>query len=171
VAARGAAAADPLELASRLLAGGALAGGAPAARTRPPRGGRSGPGPGQVPLPELAELPGGLGRLAELAELAGPAGPDWTGGLDEGEPPDLAAALADRAGHLAPGERRLLAHAIETADPVLIGYTNRDGNHTTRVIDSVGLDGAHVIAWCQLRDDERVFSLHRIDTVAPAPAA
>lgn len=82
---------------------------------------------------------------------------------------DAAAELADLAGHLAPGERRLLAHAIETDQPVTIGYTNAQGNHTTRVIDSVELDGTHLIAWCHLRDDERMFSLHRIDAVAPAP--
>jgi hypothetical protein len=86
-----------------------------------------------------------------------------------GEELDVDTALEDLAGHLTPGERRLLAHAIETADPVTIGYTNAQGNHTTRVIDSAELDGTHLVAWCQLRDDERMFTLHRIDSVSPAP--
>jgi predicted DNA-binding transcriptional regulator YafY len=51
---------------------------------------------------------------------------------------------------------------------VTIGYTNAQGNHSVRVIDSAELDGHHLVAWCHLRDDERVFSLHRIDSVAPA---
>jgi Helicase conserved C-terminal domain len=81
---------------------------------------------------------------------------------------DVDTVLAEVAGHLAPGERRLLAHALATGEPVTIGYTNSAGNHTIRVIDSAELDGAHLIAWCQLRDDERMFSLHRIDSIAPA---
>jgi XPB/Ssl2-like helicase family protein len=83
---------------------------------------------------------------------------------DDELPPDL----EELAGHLAPGERRLLEHALETGEPVTIGYTNAQGNHSTRVIDSAALDGHQLVAWCYLRDDERVFSLHRVDSVAPA---
>lgn len=129
---------DPLELAERLLAAPVLA---PqrAKPTQPPAKRR----------PVQAE-------------------PDPVDLLSGIEPADVDEVLAGRAGHLAPGERRLLAHAIETDGAVTIGYTNAQGNHTTRVIDSVELDGAHLIAWCHLRDDERMFSLHRIDMVAPA---
>ena len=149
----GPAPADPLALATRLLAAPG-----PAQRTRP----RAGHRPDRLPLPaDPAELDW-LDREPDLAAGAG-------GDPDGGEL-DLAAELADLAGHLAPGERRLLAHAIETEDAITIGYTNAQGDHTTRVIDSVELDGAHLIAWCHLRDDERMFSLRRIDTVAPAPA-
>jgi predicted DNA-binding transcriptional regulator YafY len=115
-------------------------------------------------MPDLDEL-AGFGELADLPALDQP---DLAGGDHADDEEDLAAALADRAGQLAPGERRLLAHAIETEGAVEIGYTNAQGNHTTRVIDSVELDGGHLIAWCHLRDDERIFSLHRIDSVAPA---
>jgi hypothetical protein len=91
--------------------------------------------------------------------------------LSDGFGPELnvEAALEELADQLAPGERRLLAHAIETADPVLIGYTNAQGNHSTRVIDSAELDGHLLVAWCHLRDDERAFALNRIDSVAPVP--
>jgi hypothetical protein len=85
-----------------------------------------------------------------------------------GEDLDVDTAIEELAGHLPPGERRLLVHAIESGGPVTIGYANAQGNHTTRVIDSAELDGTHVVAWCHLRDDERMFSLHRIDSVAPA---
>ncbi|MPZ28749.1 MAG: hypothetical protein GEV12_20720 [Micromonosporaceae bacterium] len=130
---------DPLTLAGRLLAARV-----PAARAEP--------------------RPPAVRRR----DRAGHARPDPVD-VAPSEPADVVDILADWAGHLAPGERRLLAHAIETDGAVTIGYTNAQGNHTTRVIDSVELDGAHLIAWCHLRDDERMFSLHRIDTVAPAP--
>jgi hypothetical protein len=137
---------DPLELASRLLAAPVPAG-----------------PPGPASELALAENLAPARELA-LAENLAPAGEAALA-----EEAELAAELADLAGHLAPGERRLLAHAIQTENSVTIGYTSAQGNRTTRVIDSVELDGAHLIAWCHLRDDERIFSLRRIDTVAPAP--
>lgn len=76
--------------------------------------------------------------------------------------------LAEFTTHLAPGERRLLAHAIETGRPVEIHYTNAQGSSTQRVIEPVELTGALLIAWCRLREDERVFALHRIGAVAPS---
>ena len=87
---------------------------------------------------------------------------------EEFEEPDLEVELEALASHLAPGERRLLAHAIETGEPVTISYTNQQGNGSTRVIDSAELEGTHLVAWCNLRDDERMFALHRIGSVAPA---
>jgi hypothetical protein len=136
---------DQLALATRLLAAPV-----PAPRSAP------GARPGQSPLPELAELD--------------PTGADSSpaGGLDQVRPVDLDAELAELADQLGPGERRLLAHAIETGCPVTINYVNAQGGRTTRVIDSAELDGGHLIAWCHLREDERMFSLRRIDTVAPA---
>jgi hypothetical protein len=117
------------------------------------------PVPAQVPAPragpDLAELER---QLAMRGFLSLP---------EEGEV-DVAAELTELATHLAPGERRLLAHAIETTHPVRISYTNAQGGHSQRVIEPLELDGTHLIAWCQLRDDERVFALHRIASVAPA---
>jgi hypothetical protein len=152
----------PAPVDPRALAGRLLAAPVPAPRTRPGPGGRRGPAlPGMPDLDELA----GFGELADLPALDQP---DRAGGDHFGDEEDLAEALADRAGQLPPGERRLLAHAIETDGAVEIGYTNAQGSHTIRVIDSVELDGGHLIAWCHLRDDERIFSLHRIQSVAPA---
>jgi XPB/Ssl2-like helicase family protein/WYL domain-containing protein len=118
------------------------------------------------PAPEAPVDPARLAGMLLAAPVPAPRVPRLS------EPgfakPDLEAELEDLAGHLGPGERRLLAHAIETAHPVTIGYTNAQGNHSTRVIDSAELDGHQLVAWCHLREDERVFSLHRIDSVAPA---
>jgi hypothetical protein len=145
---------DPRELASRLLAARQ-----PAGTRRAPAGTRRAPaGTREAAVGARGAAVGAREVAVGVREVA--VGP---------QPVELVAELADRTGQLAPGERRLLAHAITTEGAVTIGYTNAQGDHTTRVIDSVELDGAHLIAWCHLRDEERMFSLHRIDTVAPAP--
>lgn len=130
--------------------------------------------PVPVPAPRHGSRVWELERQLDARELPGPPDGDEVDdadvdGVAEVEEVEVTATLAERAGQLAPGERLLLAHAIEAGQPVTIGYTNGQGNHTTRVIDSVELTGAHLLAWCHLRDDERIFSLHRIDMVAPAP--
>jgi predicted DNA-binding transcriptional regulator YafY len=75
-----------------------------------------------------------------------------------------------RAGapQLAPGLARLLAHAIDTGGPVRIDYVNQAGNVSNRVIESIELAGTSIFAWCRMRQDERMFNLARILTVAPA---
>jgi hypothetical protein len=128
------------------------------------------PVPSSVPAPVPSPVPPPRGRpdLAELERQLATRG--FLSLPEEGEEGevDVAAELAELATHLAPGERRLLAHAIETTYPVKISYINAQGGHSQRVIEPLELDGTHLIAWCQLRDDERVFALHRIASVAPA---
>src|SRR6266542_1475882 len=63
---------------------------------------------------------------------------------------------------------RLLAHALKHGSPVRIEYTNAQGTSSNRVIEPLDLDGHLLEAWCHLRDDERVFALDRIESVAPA---
>jgi len=63
---------------------------------------------------------------------------------------------------------RLLAHALKHGSPVRIEYTNAQGTPSNRVIEPLDLDGHLLEAWCRLRDDERVFALDRIESVAPA---
>jgi Helicase conserved C-terminal domain/WYL domain len=63
---------------------------------------------------------------------------------------------------------RLLAHALEHGSAVRIEYTNAQGTSSERVIEPLDLTGHLLEAWCHLRDDERVFALDRIDSVAPA---
>lgn len=81
--------------------------------------------------------------------------------------PDPAAALAQQAYHLNDRERAQLLAAIQTGEPVTIDYVDLAGEHTVRVIDSIELDGAHLIAWCHLRQDERRFALRRVVAVSP----
>jgi predicted DNA-binding transcriptional regulator YafY len=80
---------------------------------------------------------------------------------------DPLAAIARRAPHLSAGEVRLLAHAMANGTAVRIRYTNARGVTSARVIDPLDLDGHLLEAWCHLRDDERMFSLDRIDEVSP----
>ena len=113
-----------------------------------------------VPAPRRApdEAPGG----AQAGGSGGyPVGPAPQAGGTESE-------VAELAAHLAPGERRLLAHAIETGQPVRIEYTNAQGNSSQRVIEPVELAAGLLVAWCRLREDERVFAVHRIAAVAPS---
>jgi len=74
--------------------------------------------------------------------------------------------------HYAPdlgqAEKRLLAHAIDAAQPVTISYVNQQGNESKRVIEQIQLIGDELAAWCRLRDGERFFHLSRILAVWPA---
>jgi predicted DNA-binding transcriptional regulator YafY len=79
-----------------------------------------------------------------------------------------AAQLRTAAPHLTPGELRLLAHAIDEDTPVHIEYVNAQGRPSSRVIEEISSDGHMLYAWCTLRDDERMFALSRISSVAPA---
>lgn len=76
--------------------------------------------------------------------------------------------VALRADGLSTTERRVLVDAIETGAPIRIDYTSATGQTTTRVIENAELSGDAVIAWCRLRDAERMFVLSRIRAVAAA---
>jgi hypothetical protein len=65
-------------------------------------------------------------------------------------------------------QARLLAYAVEHGTPIRIEYTNAQGTPSQRIIEPLDLDGHLLEAWCHLREDERVFSLDRIDSVSPA---
>ncbi|HZN16777.1 MAG TPA: helicase C-terminal domain-containing protein [Micromonosporaceae bacterium] len=83
--------------------------------------------------------------------------------------PDSAADLVSAgAPQLNPTEQRLLAEALEHAIPVKIVYTNAQGRSSVRVIEPLSISGYLLEAWCHLRDEERMFSLGRIDAVGPA---
>jgi hypothetical protein len=160
-----AAAVDPVALATALLA-------VPPPAVPPPA-----VPPPAVPPPAVPPPAVPAPATPAQRRTAGRARHDPAPTVPEHAPPDrgparsgrLSEQLAGLAGHLAPGELRLLAHAIEARHPVTIAYTSAQGTRTTRVIDDVELEGAHLIAWCQLRDDERMFAVGRIEAVAPAP--
>jgi predicted DNA-binding transcriptional regulator YafY len=73
-----------------------------------------------------------------------------------------------KAPQLDPEQRRMLADAIDDQRAVRIDYVDGDGRFSSRVIEEIELSGAVIEAWCQLREDERMFLLDRIDAVSPA---
>ncbi|MGQ0630031.1 MAG: helicase-associated domain-containing protein [Sporichthyaceae bacterium] len=77
-------------------------------------------------------------------------------------------AIAQQVRHLTADEIDLLTHAIEAAAPVRIGYHDRTGSHTVRVIIPAAHYGRWITAWCQLRNAEREFTLANISSASPA---
>jgi len=77
-------------------------------------------------------------------------------------------AVTAGAPHLSGYQAQLLARAIDEGGAVRIDYVNAQGRSSRRVIDAPLLEGNMVIAWCLLRDDDRMFNLGRIVTVAAA---
>ena len=67
-------------------------------------------------------------------------------------------------------EQRQLAFAIDQQVPVKITYRSASGGITTRVISEIEMVNGLLYAWCHLRDDDRVFSIDRIQAVAPVDA-
>ena len=67
------------------------------------------------------------------------------------------------------GQLALLSSALEQGGRVAITYRAASGAVTQRVIRDPELIGAVVEAWCELREDERVFSVSGMLSVAPAP--
>jgi hypothetical protein len=70
--------------------------------------------------------------------------------------------------NLTDSELRILAYAIDNNEPVTIDYVNAEGGFSRRVIKDLTLAGDAVLAWCTLRDAERMFTLRSIEGVAPA---
>lgn len=63
-------------------------------------------------------------------------------------------------------EIRQLAHAIDTKSRVCIDYVSAAGGATRRIIDQPELIGGTLYAWCELRADDRIFTVSRIQSVA-----
>jgi predicted DNA-binding transcriptional regulator YafY len=74
------------------------------------------------------------------------------------------------ASRLSSPEQHVLSAAIDDARPVRIAYTSGSGEISERVIEPIELAGGMLVAWCQLRGDERKFALARIDSVEPVKA-
>ena len=73
--------------------------------------------------------------------------------------------LAQLAKSLSVPEQRQLAHAIDTQSRICIEYVSATGGATRRVIDQPELIGGSLYAWCELRADDRVFTISRIQSV------
>lgn len=76
--------------------------------------------------------------------------------------------LLGHARNLSGSEIRQLAHAIDQQGRVLIDYESGAGKLTRRVVSGGQLIAGSLFAWCELRDDERVFTVSRIRAVMPA---
>ena len=48
-----------------------------------------------------------------------------------------------------------------------IAYATQTGTVTSRVISEIDLAGGTMLAWCHLREDERMFNLGRVLSVGP----
>jgi hypothetical protein len=64
-------------------------------------------------------------------------------------------------------ELALLSDAIDHSTDVAIGYRNKNGNHTFRLIRPIQLYGKWIESWCHLRNAERDFTVANIESVAP----
>ena len=71
------------------------------------------------------------------------------------------------ARNLSEGQARLLADAIDAGQPVSIVYRNQAGNTSYRVIEEISLAGTTLLAWCRLREDERMFNLAQLLAIGP----
>ncbi|UNM16438.1 helicase C-terminal domain-containing protein [Streptomyces formicae] len=81
---------------------------------------------------------------------------------------DTEEILAGYAKALALTDIRQLAHAIHESEPITIEYVATSGNHTIRTVSELDFDPPYLHAYCHLREDERVFTLSRIQAVLPA---
>ena len=79
----------------------------------------------------------------------------------------VAAEVRRHTPHLDQRQRDLLVYAIVVGGPVTIDYRTAGGDFSSRVVEPLELDGKRMVAWCRLREDERVFGLNRIERVRP----
>lgn len=150
----------------------------------PVGGGRPGPATGRrvegtrrrriPPAEEPVDLSALASRLAATAEPSATAttNPDGTtttnpDGATASPTERVIAALAPR---LPVPQARLLAHAVDTDTTVVIDYRASTGGVTSRAVSELALMGSTLSAWCELRQDERHFSLGRIQAVRVASA-
>jgi len=107
-----------------------------------------------------------VGPIRELAEAL----LSTVGRSDRGELTATEAAVEAFGVRIDPVQQRQLAFAIDQQVPVKITYQSASGGVTTRVISDIELVNGLLYAWCHLRDDDRVFSIDRIQSVVPVDA-
>jgi hypothetical protein len=122
------------------------------------------PGPRRRTPPTTPDLAGLAARLLAAPDRA--PDPDPLGGVPFAT--DTEEILTEYAKQLPATDIRQLAHAIHENEPITIEYVATSGNHTVRTVSDIDFDPPYLHAWCHLRDDERVFSLSRIQGVMPA---
>lgn len=138
---------------------------APVPPPRPPGGTPGGRNPSARRAQASATVDlSGLATRLRAAPAITPE-PDPAGGVPFGT--DTEEIVAGYARLLSLADVRQLAHAIDEGRPVTIEYVAASGNRTVRTLSELDLDPPHLYAWCHLRDDERVFTLSRIQGVMP----
>jgi hypothetical protein len=146
---------DLVELAARLLDAGPSA---PAVLALVAADDDSAP-----PADKPAERP-----MLWLVPEVGAAGPP-DGAPDDADPtPEVAAVVRRHTPQLDQRQRDLLVYAIAVGGQVTIDYRTAGGDFSSRVVEPLELDGKRMVAWCHLREDERLFGLNRIERVRPA---
>ncbi|MGY1496510.1 helicase C-terminal domain-containing protein [Streptomyces sp. QTS52] len=133
-----------------------------------------------APVPH-PRLPGGSGAQAKRSPAAVDVSalavrlraaptfapdPDPGNGVPFGT--DTEEIIAGYAHLLSFADVRQLAHAIDEGRAVTIEYVAASGSRTVRTLSEIDYDPPYLYAWCHLRDDERVFTLSRIQGVMPA---
>jgi hypothetical protein len=69
---------------------------------------------------------------------------------------------------LSTSEIQILAHAVDHSEPVVIVYQPESGNLNRRKIVPRELSSGAILAWCELRSDERWFRIDRIKSALVA---
>jgi hypothetical protein len=87
---------------------------------------------------------------------------------DDGPSSATAALLARLNDRLAEAEIALLADAVDNQIDVVIAYRDKRGNHTIRRIRPHRIFEPWLESWCYLRNDDREFTVSKIEAVEPA---
>ncbi|MFF4698337.1 helicase C-terminal domain-containing protein [Streptomyces chattanoogensis] len=82
-------------------------------------------------------------------------------------PSDTEEILAGCAKALNPTDIRQLAHAVHEQEAITIEYVAASGSRTVRTVGALDVDPPYLYAYCHLREDQRVFTLSRIQAVMP----
>jgi hypothetical protein len=99
-------------------------------------------------------------RLLAAAPSAGPSAvpPQTPGGLGR---------LRALAPQLPLGQLALLSDVLDGGGRLAVTYLSASGALTHRVISDPELIGSTIHAWCELRQDDRVFTVSRLLSLAP----
>jgi len=124
-------------------------------------------------VPDPATRPGGNGRLKSAPK---PADPGSVARRLVGRqkrslqvaPSGTEATLGRLNRRLPDSETHQLAHAIDHGQHAVIDYAAASGGRTIREISDIELIGGSLYARCGLRQEDRVFTVSRIQSVSPA---
>ncbi|GIF48841.1 XPB/Ssl2-like helicase family protein [Asanoa ferruginea] len=127
----------------------------------------AGPAPAVLALVAAADDPAPADKPSERPMLW--LVPEVGDEPDDDPTAEVAAVVRRHTPQLDQRERDLLVYAIAVGgQAITIDYRTAGGDFSSRVVEPLELDGKRMVAWCHLREDERVFGLNRIERVRPA---